>query len=111
MNVYLRVRDLKPGGKRKPDQNLRFEYSPPLKLPGGKRSRWKSLKLYIYSKPRNPQERQHNREVKELAEQIRSETERAMRKGRYGGLMPVIMLLVDYLYSETRTKKPQTARQ
>ena len=76
MNVYLRVRDLKQGSKRKPDQNHRLEYSPSLKLPGGKISRWRSLKLYIYLKPRNPQERQHNKEVKELAEQIRSDTER-----------------------------------
>lgn len=62
MGVILRNKDQ---GKGK--IYLHLEYN----LPGEKRKR-KSTGLYLFSKPKNQTERQHNREVKELAEAIKS---------------------------------------
>ncbi|RDD29886.1 hypothetical protein CR161_03715 [Prosthecochloris sp. ZM] len=112
MKIHLRARPLKQAGKdRKPDQSLFLDYSPPLILPGGKKKRWQSLGLYLYSKPRNPHERQHNREVKDLAEKIRRDKETEVLYGRFSAQASQKALLVDFLRKEAATRKPQTERQ
>ncbi|WP_090258764.1 phage integrase SAM-like domain-containing protein [Roseivirga pacifica] len=63
MSIILRQKDQ---GTGKIYIHLEFN------LPGEKRRR-KSTGLYLFSKPKNPTERKHNREIKELAEAIKSQ--------------------------------------
>ncbi len=111
MRVHLRTRQLKPG-KGKPDIGLVLDYTPPRTMPDGTTSRWESLRLYIYSKPRDPHERQHNRDVKALAESIRNQREEAVRNDEYDPMREdKKTTLAEYLEQQASVRKPQTARQ
>jgi len=45
---------------------------------------YKYLGLYLYDKPKNSLEREHNKQMRELAENIRNKTELDIKTGQYG---------------------------
>src|SRR5690554_4425043 len=66
-NVILRQKPISKGRK-----SLYLDFYPPItNLETGKRTRREFLRLYIFDKPRTPQEREKNRQNLHIAESIR----------------------------------------
>ena len=79
MNVSLRKRKLKGGRLR-----LYLDFYPPVIHPDtGQPTRREFLKLYLYDRPKGESEREHNRETKLLAENIRAHRQLQIQKGNY----------------------------
>ncbi len=68
-------------------QTLYLDYYPPIPHPAtGKLTRREFLKLYVLDKPKTPIEKQHNKETKTLAENIRAKRQIEVQNGNYGFL-------------------------
>ncbi|MFO8028980.1 MAG: site-specific integrase [Cyclonatronaceae bacterium] len=84
MKVHLRQRQYKSKGKI----SLYLElYKGTVKAPEGKTKAlrdYEFLDLYLTAKPKNPAERQANKETLQLAESIRAKRELEIKNGEYG---------------------------
>ncbi|MCH2044767.1 MAG: hypothetical protein MK212_11675, partial [Saprospiraceae bacterium] len=77
MKVKVREKKLKNG-----ELSLFLDFWPPILHPIKKtKTRREFLKLRIFAKPKNTLERQHNKETKALAEQIRAKRQLALQAG------------------------------
>lgn len=67
--------------------SLFLDYYPPILHPEtGKETRREFLKLYLIDKPKNPFDKQHNKETQLLAENIRAKRQLELQAGNYGFL-------------------------
>lgn len=67
--------------------SLYLDFYPPIPHPlTGKATRRQFLKLYIFEKPKGELERQHNKETKQLAENIRAKRQLSIQANNYGFL-------------------------
>ena len=83
MKIHLRKRKQSNNGKI----NLFLEYYKGYEIRNGKTSalrNYKSLDLFIYEKPSNHTEKQHNKETLQLANSIRNKKELDIKSGIYG---------------------------
>ncbi len=65
-------------------ESLYLDFYPPIIHPEkGSLTRREFLGLYIYSRPKNEEERKHNKETKALAENIRAKRQIALQNGNY----------------------------
>jgi integrase len=79
MKATLRKRKLKGNRLR-----LYLDIYPPVPHPDtGKPTRREFLKLFLYQRPRNEEEREHNRETKQLAKTICAERQLQLQRGNY----------------------------
>lgn len=68
MKATLRKKKISKGR-----ESLYLDFYPPIQHPEtGKPTRREFLRLYLYQRPKNENERIHNKETKELAENIRA---------------------------------------
>ncbi|MEQ1586546.1 MAG: site-specific integrase [Cyclobacteriaceae bacterium] len=82
MKVTLRSKEIK--GRK---LSLYLDYYPAINHPEtGLSTRREFLKMYLHDRPQNPQEREHNKETKMLAEKICSKRKLEIDKGEYGFL-------------------------
>jgi integrase len=82
MKVTVRHKPIS-GGKLR----LYLDYYPPIIHPeSGKPTRREFLKLYLFEKPQTPDQREHNKEIKMLADKISSKRTLELDKGEYGFL-------------------------
>lgn len=82
MKVNLREKIIKYGRI-----SLYLDFYPPLKNPEtGEESRRDFLKLYLFQKPKTETERNHNKETRILAENIRAQRQLDIQAGRHGFL-------------------------
>jgi integrase len=78
--VHIRKRKLTKGR-----HSLLLDFSPPLRNPkNGKPQRFEFLNLFIYDKPSNVWERQHNTETKALVENIRATRQLDIQNRKFG---------------------------
>ncbi|HYG01648.1 MAG TPA: site-specific integrase [Chryseosolibacter sp.] len=83
MKVFLR--DKKISGGRK---TLYLDFYPPIIHPvTGKATRREFLKLYVYEKPKCEADRDHNKETKILAENVRAQRQIFTQAGNFGFLL------------------------
>jgi hypothetical protein len=79
MKATLRKRKLKGNRLR-----LYLDFYPPVPHPDtGKPTRREFLKLFLYQRPRSEEEREHNRETKQLAKAICAERQLQLQRGNY----------------------------
>lgn len=84
MKVFLRNKKIS-GGRR----TLYLDIYPPIPHPKtGKLTRREFLKLYIFEKPKGLVEREHNKDTKLLAEQVRAQRQLEIQRGNYDFLVP-----------------------
>jgi len=105
--VTIRKRTLKNGR-----ESLMLDYAPPLKNPkNGKPQRFEFLDLFIYGKPANRLERQHNSETKTLAENIRAQRQLDIQNRKYGFKSDRDRSgnFVEYFKAFTRSKQKSTS--
>jgi integrase len=82
MKVTVRHKPIS-GGKLR----LYLDYYPPIIHPeSGKPTRREFLKLYLFEKPQTSDQREHNKEIKMLADKISSKRTLELDKGEYGFL-------------------------
>ncbi|MFV0388103.1 MAG: tyrosine-type recombinase/integrase [Pyrinomonadaceae bacterium] len=68
-------------------RSLFLDFYPPIKHPEtGKPTRREHLRLYVYERPRDENQREHNKETKMLADSIRSQRQLDVQSGYYGFL-------------------------
>jgi len=80
----VKLREKPMSGNRK---SLYLDFYPPILHPKtGKPTRREFLKLYVFTKPRSYTEKDHNRETKNLAENIRAERQLKIQAQEYGFL-------------------------
>lgn len=80
--VTLRQKPIS-GGK----YSLYLDFYPAIPHPDtGKQTRREFLGLYVFDKPKNPAEKQQNKETKALAEHIRAKRQIEIQSGQYGFL-------------------------
>lgn len=78
MATKVKLRQKAISGKR---QSLYLDFYPPIPHPEtGKSTRREFLGLYIFDKPKNPFDKQHNNETLRLAEQIKQKRENFLNK-------------------------------
>ncbi len=78
--VFLRIKELRNGRK-----GLYLDFYPAIISPyTGKETRREHLGLYIYAKPKNELETQHNKETKTLAEKIRARRQLEVQAADFG---------------------------
>ena len=78
--VFLREKKISKGRK-----SLYLDFYPAIRNPNtGKETRREFLGLYIFEKPRNPFETQHNKETKAIARNIENQRFREIQEGTYG---------------------------
>lgn len=78
MATKVKLRQKAISGNR---QSLYLDFYPAIKHPEtGKATRREFLGLYIFEKPKNPIDKQHNKETIQLAEQIRQKQENHLNK-------------------------------
>jgi integrase len=78
----VKLREKKISKNRK---SLYLDYYPPIiDKKTGKSTRREFLRMYIFEKPRNPVDKQHNKEVKVLAENIRAQRQIDIQKSTFG---------------------------
>ncbi|HEX8264328.1 MAG TPA: phage integrase SAM-like domain-containing protein [Pyrinomonadaceae bacterium] len=83
MKVTLREKKLK-GAKR----SLYLDFYPPITRPDtGKQTRREFLSLYVFDKPKTETEREHNKETRILAENVRAKRQLELQAGNYGFLV------------------------
>jgi integrase len=76
IKVTLRQKSISKGRK-----SLYLDFYPPIPHPKtGKPTRREFLGMYIFEKPKNPMDKQHNKEKLQLAEQIRQKRENLLSK-------------------------------
>ena len=83
MKIHLRKRKQSKNGKI----NLFLEFYKGYEIKNGKTSalrNYKSLDLFIYEKPSNHIEKQHNKQTLQLANSIRNKKELDIKSGIYG---------------------------
>lgn len=100
--VHIRKRRLTNGRK-----SLMLDFSPPLRnSKNGKPMRFEFLGLFLYEKPANIWERQHNSETKELVETIRAQRQLDIQNRKFGFMSDRVRntSFVDYFkdYTESR---------
>jgi integrase len=82
VKVSLRHKSISQGR-----QTLYLDFYPAIVNPGtGKLTRREFLGLYIYDKAKTPVDRKHNKEIWELAENIKAKRQLEIEKGKYGFL-------------------------
>lgn len=86
--------------------SLYLDYSPPVRTPGGKSMRKEYLKLHIYTSPKTPIERQHNRETMQVAERIAAECVIKAQEEQY--FSHDTTPLIDFLTIEAERRKGGT---
>ncbi len=80
MTVSVRYKPISKGRKR-----IYLDFYPPIPHPGtGKSTRREFLDLYLFDKPLTPTDREHNKETKLLAENIRAKRQIEIQNGQYG---------------------------
>ncbi|HEY5746078.1 MAG TPA: site-specific integrase [Chryseolinea sp.] len=80
MKVFLRDKKISQGRK-----TLYLDFYPPIAHPvTGKSTRREFLRLYLYEKPKNEADRDHNKETKILADNIRAQRQISIQAGNYG---------------------------
>lgn len=80
MTVSVRYKPMSKGRKR-----IYLDFYPPIPHPGtGKTTRREFLDLYLFDKPLSPADREHNKETKLLAENIRAKRQIEIQNGHYG---------------------------
>lgn len=80
MKVFLREKKISNGRK-----SLYLDFYPPIIQPAtGNLTRREFLDLFIYEKPKIETEREHNKETKILAENIRAKRQLEIQAGNYG---------------------------
>ncbi|MCB0553026.1 MAG: site-specific integrase [Phaeodactylibacter sp.] len=78
--VFLREKKISKGRK-----SLYLDFYPAIRHPKtGKETRREFLGLYIFEKPRNPFETQHNKSTRAIAENIRNKQYQEIQNGTYG---------------------------
>jgi len=78
MGTKVKLRQKAISGNR---QSLYLDFYPPIAHPEtGEPTRRDFLGLYIFDKPKNPFDKQHNKEVLQLAEQIRQKQDNQLNK-------------------------------
>lgn len=78
--VFLREKKLKHGKR-----GLYLDFYPPIVNEAtGKETRRDHLSLYVYEKPKNDTERDHNKETRILAESVRSKRQLDLQAGVFG---------------------------
>lgn len=78
--VHIRKRKISNGRK-----SLLLDFSPPLRNPkNGRPMRFEFLGLFLYDKPANVWERQHNTETKALVETIRAQRQLDIQNRKFG---------------------------
>ena len=83
MKVFLRSKKISSGRK-----TLYLDYYPPILHPStGVNTRREFLKLYVYEKPTGEAEREHNKETKLLAENIRAQRQIKIQAGNFGFML------------------------
>ena len=84
MKVFLRNKNISDGRS-----TLYLDFYPPIPHPlTGKATRREFLKLYVYQKPKGEAEREHNKDTKLLAENVRAQRQIAIQNGNFGFMMP-----------------------
>ena|SRR5688572_18607046 len=84
MKVFLRDKKISQGRS-----TLYLDFYPPIPHPlTGKATRREFLKLYVYEKPKGNAERDHNKETKLLAENVRAQRQIAIQNGNFGFMLP-----------------------
>ena len=79
MKVTLRKKKLKGNRIR-----LYLDFYPPVPHPDtGKPTRREFLKLFLYQRPRDEEEREHNRETKQMAKAICAQRQIELQQGNY----------------------------
>ncbi|MBK0403877.1 site-specific integrase [Adhaeribacter sp. BT258] len=80
IRITLRTKPIKNN-----KESIRLDCAPPLVNPAtGKKTRWIYTGLFLYAKPKNQLEREHNKETKALAESIRAQRLLEVQAGQYG---------------------------
>jgi len=98
--VFLRAKDITKNRK-----SLYLDYYPALlDKKSGKKTRREFLKMYVFDKPKNPIDRQHNKEVKALAENIRAQRQIDIQKGTFGFISET-KLKTDFIEFVNQIKK------
>lgn len=93
-------------------ESLFLDFWPPVMLQPGKETRREFLGLYIFSKPKNGAERQHNRQTLDAAETIKATRQIELQNGSYGlNRREPGIRLGDYLDIQASKKTPQTGRE
>jgi len=76
MATKVKLREKNISGNR---QSLYLDFYPPIPHPEtGELTRREFLGLYIFAKPKNPTDKQHNKETKQIAEQIRQKRDKEL---------------------------------
>jgi integrase len=84
MATKVKLRKKAISGNR---QSLYLDFYPPIKNPDtGKETRRQFLKLFVFDRPKNPFDKEHNRETMELAENIRATRQLEVQSGQNGFL-------------------------
>ncbi|MDQ3748660.1 MAG: site-specific integrase [Acidobacteriota bacterium] len=109
MKVNLREKILKHDKR-----SLYLDFYPPI-IVEGRRTRREFLSLYIYEKPKTELEREHNRETRLLAENIRSKRQLDLQANPHGFISPrrrnADFLAFFRSLVELRRKKSESARE
>lgn len=80
MKVTVRYKSISKGRK-----SVYLDFYPPIPHPQtGKTTRREFLELYLFDKPLAPADREHNKETKLLAENIRAKRQIEIQNGQYG---------------------------
>ncbi|MBP6002211.1 MAG: site-specific integrase [Pyrinomonadaceae bacterium] len=106
--VFLREKKLNHGKR-----GLYLDFYPPIVNPNTlKETRREHLRIYIYEKPRNELEREHNKETKILAESIKSRRQLDLQSAAYGFVSNQSrqMDFIDYFQKLVETKRKTTSK-
>ncbi len=106
MKVSLRQKPISQGKSR-----LYLDFYPPIINPGtGKPSRRETLELYVFDKPKTAPEREHNKETKMLAENIKAQRQLQVQNESYG-FMDKTTKNTDFIgYFRQLTEKRKTSK-
>jgi len=95
MATKVKLRQKAISGNRK---SLYLDFYPPIPHPvTGKPTRREFLGLYLFDKPKNPFEKQSNKETKQLAENIRAKRQIEIQAGDYGFLNKKLKAETDFV--------------
>ena len=93
-------------------KSLYLDFWPPVMLTKGKETRREFLGLYVFSKPRTAQQKEHNRQTFNLAETIKARRQLDIQNHVYGvKRLGSDSGLGDYLEKEAEKRIPQTGKQ
>ena len=87
-------------------QSLYLDFYPAIPHPEtGEPTRREFLGLYLFDKPKNPFDKQSNKETLQLAENIRAKRQIEIQAGNYGFLNTKLKAETDFKESEKIAKK------